>query len=128
MPFWAFPYMLLLMIVTAVSTALKRRLGFPWWWSVIDTLSMAVLLWLFVAYYVPLLLVGSGALAPWLFALVLLWIGLSTHRELQVVEELPALSENSGSGAQWVSLIGGVLLLTPALGLGAIAVARVWQQ
>ena len=128
MPFWAFPYMLLLMIVTAVSTALKRRLGFPWWWSVLDTLSIATLLWLFMGYYAPVVLSGVRDMAPWLFVLVLLWIGLSTHRELRVVEELPLMSEGSGSGAQWVSLLGGVLLLTPALGLAGIAVARAWQQ
>ena len=127
MPVWSYPYILLLMIVTAVSTTLKRRLGFPWWWSVFDTLGIAILLWLFVAYYVPEVLAGLERAAPWLFALVLVWIGLSTHRELQVVEELPMMENSGGAGAQWVSLLGGVLLLTPALGLGAIAVARTWQ-
>ena len=41
MPIWSFPYIMLLMIVTVVSTALKRRLGFPWWWGVLDTLGIA---------------------------------------------------------------------------------------
>ena len=128
MPVWAFPYILLLMIVTAVSTALKRRLGFPWWWSVLDTLGIAMLLWLFVAYYVPPVLGALENTAPWLFAMVLLWIGVSTHRELRVVEEMPLMEGRACSGAQWLSILGGVLLLTPALGLGAIAAARTWQQ
>ena len=128
MPIWSFPYIMLLMIVTVVSTALKRRLGFPWWWGVLDTLGIAILLWLFIAYYVPAVLGGFAQAAPWLFALVLVWIGASTHRELQVVEQLPLMEGEGGSGAQWLSLVGGVLLLTPALGLGAIAVARTWQQ
>ena len=128
MPIWSFPYIMLLMIVTAVSTTLKRRLGFPWWWSLLDTLSIAVLLWLFVAFYVPAVLGTFERAAPWLFAGVLVWIGASTHRELRVVEDLPMMEGACGTSAQWISLLGGVLLLTPALGLGAIAAARTWQQ
>lgn len=125
MPVWSFPYIVLLMLVTALSTALKRRLGVPWWWGALDTLSVAVLLWLFVGYFRPEVIGALSAMTPVLYVAMLLWLGLSTQRELRLVEQMPA--EAGGSTAQWISLFVGVLLLTPALGCGAIAAMRAWQ-
>lgn len=127
MPFWTYPYIFILMLMTAASTAVKRRLGFALWWVVLDTTCMVVLLWLLVAYYRPEALGELSGAAPLLFGGALLWLGLSTHRELRVVEQLPLLRSEQSSAAQWISLLVGVLVLTPALGLGAIAVVRAWQ-
>ena len=127
MPVWTIAYMLLLLLMAAASTALKRRLGFPAWWLVLDTASMAVLLWLLVGYHRPEVIGAAGRSAAVLFVGVLVWLGISTHRELQVVERLPVLGEQSGAASQWVPLMGGVLLLAPALGFGAIAAYRSWQ-
>lgn len=127
MPIWTYPYILLLMVLTAASTAVKRRLGFPGWWVTLDVLSIAVLLWLLVSYHRPGALGALADASPAVYAAALAWLGISTHRELAVVERLPIAESEHSSKAQWISLIGGLLLLTPAIGLGAIAVARAWQ-
>ena len=127
MPFWTYAYIVVLMLMTTASTAVKRRIGFPAWWVVLDTVCMVVLLWMFIGYFRPEALDGLHQAAPFLFVGVLVWMGISTHRELRVVDQLPVLQEEQASAAQWISLFGGILLLTPALGLGAIAVARGWQ-
>ncbi len=127
MPIWTYPYILLLMLMAAASTAVKRRIGFQAWWVALDTICVAVLLWLLVSYYRPDALGVLAGVSPAIFVGALVWLGISTHRELRVVEHLPLMQAEHSSGAQWISLIGGVILLTPALGLGAISVARAWQ-
>lgn len=127
MPIWTYPYMLIVILLTAASTVVKRRLGFPAWWVTLDVVSMSVLLWLLVSYHRPAALGALAAASPVLYAGALAWLGISTHRELGVVERLPIAEAENASRVQWISLIGGLLLLTPAIGLSAIAVARAWQ-
>ena len=117
--------MVLLLLVTALSTTLKRRLGVAAWWGVLDALSITVLLWLFVGYFRPEVVGGRSVITPLLYIMVLVWLGVSTQRELRLVEQLPA--EAGGGTAQWISMLVGVLMLTPALGCAAIAAMRAWQ-
>jgi hypothetical protein len=126
MPWWALLYLAVLFALEIGSARLRRQLGVSWLMLALDLATIAGWALLVAAYFDAPLAERLGRAAIGLFAAALVWTGLSAHRDIALFEEHPDVPPDARHAADFVGILLTVLILTPAVGLGAIAAVRAW--
>lgn len=126
MPAWAIGYLALLLVLTVLSVVADRRQGKHVAMILVDVLATLVVCAAFAAYFHSPLPAAIGKPAAVLFVAAFVCLSFGAHRDIQQLRMDPELSERQNLVAEHIGILLGVLVISPAIAFGALAVLRAW--
>ncbi|SRR6266566_1797685 len=124
MPWWAFLYCILLLVVWLGSTVDDIRERVSQFWIAVDAITMIAWIFLIVAYFHPAVV---GPLGPWVIivlAVAVIGTGISVHHDLATLTVDTRLSERANQVIAFLSSPVTALIFVPAAAFGVLVVIR----